>query len=78
MQQAPTDGTGARVGTHDIEEALLAERAAEWVHRLPNASPQQQAEFFRWLKQSPKHVREMLLAMSWDEWLGVLIRDTRG
>ncbi len=56
-----------------LENVLLAERAAEWLHRLPNADTQQRKHFVRWLKESPKHVREMLLAMRCDE----LLRSTR-
>lgn len=49
-------------GTH--EEALAAE-AAGWIERLKTASPKERAEFARWLRQSPAHVREALLAGSW-------------
>lgn len=44
----------------------IAEQAAEWVERLKTPSAQRNAEFMRWLKRSPTHVREMLLAMTID------------
>jgi transmembrane sensor len=50
-------------GTH--EEALATEAAA-WIERLKTAGAKERAEFARWLRQSPAHVREALLASSWD------------
>lgn len=47
-------------------EELLAREAAAWVQRLKNATPKEQAEFGRWLRESRAHVREMLLASSWE------------
>lgn len=63
--------TAAGVGTHNQNsgDVLLAERAALWLQRLPGASPRQRAAFLRWLRQSPNHVREMLLAVVCDELL---------
>lgn len=52
----------AMMNANREEELLVAERAAEWLDRLKKAGPQERAEFFRWLKDSPRHVREMLLA----------------
>jgi transmembrane sensor len=49
-------------GTH--EEALAAE-AADWIERLKSAGAKDHAEFARWLRQSPTHVREALLASAW-------------
>lgn len=49
-------------GTH--EEAVATE-AANWVARLRTAGAKERAEFARWLRQSPAHVREALLASSW-------------
>src|SRR5688572_30204348 len=48
------------------EELLVAERAAEWLSRLKTAGPQERAAFVRWLKESRLHVREVLLATTWD------------
>src|SRR5688572_3244068 len=58
------------IGTHMDEfkgtsEELLAREAANWVQRLKTATPKEQAEFGRWLRESRAHVREMLLASSW-------------
>ncbi|HEY7638150.1 MAG TPA: FecR domain-containing protein [Steroidobacteraceae bacterium] len=41
----------------------IAERAAEWLIRLPTADAQQREEFMYWLRQSPVHVYEFLLAV---------------
>jgi ferric-dicitrate binding protein FerR (iron transport regulator) len=46
----------------DTETLFLADRAAEWLVRLETASPQEHAEFRRWLAESPLHVREALAA----------------
>lgn len=50
-------------GKHD---EVLAAEAAGWIERLKNAGPKERAEFARWLRQSPAHVREALLAGSWE------------
>lgn len=47
-------------------EEVLAAEAATWIERLKTAGPKERAEFARWLRQSPAHVREALLAGSWD------------
>jgi transmembrane sensor len=44
------------------DERLAAERAADWIARLKNAGPQERAAFVRWMKESPRHVRDTLLA----------------
>ncbi len=49
------------------EDRLVAEQAAEWLCRLRSADREEQAAFLRWLKESPRNVREMLLAMTWDQ-----------
>lgn len=51
---------------HGAEDRLVAEQAAEWLCRLRSADLEEQAAFVRWLKKSPRHVREMLIAMTWD------------
>jgi hypothetical protein len=49
----------------DTREYLaIAERAAEWVDRLPRATPEEQREFMSWVRQSPLHVREFILALA--------------
>ena len=55
---------------HDQHEHPVAERAALWCSQLPDASLTLRREFVRWLKQSPLHVREMLLANALDMELG--------
>src|SRR5687768_14846217 len=52
------------VDAHQVGNRLLAERAAEWLCRLETADLDEKAQFVNWLKQSPAHVREMLLAMA--------------
>lgn len=47
-------------------EEVLAAEAAAWIERLKSAGAQERAEFARWLRQSPAHVREVLLATSWN------------
>lgn len=47
-------------------EELLAREAATWLQRLKTATPKEHAEFGRWLRESRAHVREMLLASSWE------------
>lgn len=52
---------------HHGEGRLLAEQAAEWLYRLETADLKEKAEFIRWLKRSPLHVREVLIAAAWNE-----------
>lgn len=61
----------------DAEDVLRAERAAEWLLRLPTASRAEREEFVRWLRASPLHVREMLLAICCDEILHRIDPDRR-
>lgn len=46
---------------------LIAEQAAEWLHLLPAATPEQRARFLAWLVTSPLHVRELLAAFIIDD-----------
>lgn len=48
--------------TERMEDLVVAERAAEWLQRLEKGGPEVHAEFARWLRESPRHVREVLLA----------------
>lgn len=48
--------------TESMEDQVVAERAAEWLQRLEQGGPEVHAEFARWLRESPRHVREVLLA----------------
>jgi ferric-dicitrate binding protein FerR (iron transport regulator) len=57
------------VDAHFEEDRLLAEHAAEWLCRLQTAGAAEKAQFMQWLRQSPSHVREMLIAMAWDDFL---------
>lgn len=54
---------------HREENRHLAELAAEWLCRMETADRNEKAQFVRWLKQSPAHVREMLIAMAWNDLL---------
>lgn len=49
------------------QQLEIAEQAAEWVARLPNADLAQKRQFLRWLKQSPSHVAELLAAVHIDD-----------
>lgn len=51
--------------TERREELLAAELAADWLRRLKNGGPDVQAAFGRWLRESPRHVREILLATAY-------------
>jgi transmembrane sensor len=56
----------------DRAEVLrIAEQAAEWLARLPSADQRQRTEFMQWLRYSPVHVREFLLALHTAERLGL-------
>lgn len=48
--------------TEQKEESLAAERAAEWLRKLQGDDPEVHAKFGRWLRKSPRHVRDILLA----------------
>jgi hypothetical protein len=48
------------------EDWAIAQQAANWVERLKTPSAQGSAEFMRWVRRSPLHVREVLLAMTID------------
>ncbi len=52
------------------EDRAIAEQAADWVERLKTPSGPGSAEFMRWVRRSPVHVREVLLAMTIDAELG--------
>lgn len=43
--------------------------AEQWLERMKSGNAADNAEFLRWLKKSPLHVREMLLATTWDKLL---------
>lgn len=45
---------------------LAADQANEWLERLKNPDPQANAAFLQWLRTSPLHVRELLLAAALD------------
>lgn len=49
------------------EPTTVAEEASQWLLRLQSATAEERTEFFQWLKQSPVHVREILLAVSVEE-----------
>lgn len=54
------------------EQLSVAEQAAHWVRVLNTDDPEQSAAFVEWLKASPLHVRELLLASWLDEELGAI------
>lgn len=43
-----------------------AQEAMEWLYRLEHADRQERSVFLLWLRHSPQHVREFLLAATWD------------
>lgn len=50
----------------DRNELLLAQRTTDWLHRLRGGNAADRAAFVEWLRASPAHVREVLLAMTWE------------
>lgn len=50
-----------------MRDDLLIHRAARWLRRLQPGSYAERLEFCRWMKQSPDHVRAVLLASAWLE-----------
>ena len=56
--------------TERREELLAAEIAADWLQRLRNGGPAVRAEFARWLRESPRHIRDILLATASEHVLG--------
>jgi ferric-dicitrate binding protein FerR (iron transport regulator) len=48
------------------QELQEAQEAMEWLYRLEHADRQERSIFLLWLLQSPQHVREFLLAATWD------------
>lgn len=65
------------MNTNSKEDLLVAERAAEWLAQMETARPRKRAEFMRWLRRSPVHVREVLLAGTWDAALSRLDPDKK-
>lgn len=56
------------------EAVIIAERAHEWLDRLERfRDPNDRAEFMAWLKESPLHVREVLIATTFDAMLPHLL-----
>lgn len=51
--------------TERKEELLAAERAADWLRRLQNGEPGVRIAFARWLRESPRNIRETLLATAY-------------
>lgn len=57
--------------SHDRQSELtVTEQAALWCSLLSHADILMRREFVRWLKLSPLHVREMLVAAKWNMKLG--------
>ena len=59
------------------DQLSIAEQAAHWVRVLNKDDPQQSAEFVAWVKASPLHVRELLLASWLDEELRAIDPERR-
>lgn len=47
-------------------DKLIAEHAAAWLIRLQTATPEELAEFEQWVRQSPLHIREVLISKALD------------
>jgi transmembrane sensor len=61
----------------DAQKLRIAEHAAEWLIRLETATAEERDEFWKWLCQSPLHVKEMLAAQACHVHLLDLFRDKR-
>jgi len=48
--------------THESEGLTIAEQAARWLLEIEEGKPETFAALGEWLKQSPRHVEEFLLA----------------
>lgn len=59
----------------ELEKRLRAERATEWLLRLEDAGPTERAEFLKWVKESPRNVREALLSGETQTMFKHLVRD---
>lgn len=62
------------------QELLIAERAAQWLNQLKTretAGLAERLKFVKWMKQSPLHVRELLLATTWDALMRLLDMDRK-
>lgn len=51
---------------------LAAHQAADWLVRFSNGELADQLEFLRWLRQDASHVRELLIALAWEDALDML------
>ena len=60
-----------------LEKLSIAEQAADWHRVMQTAGPQERAAFWEWMRASPTHVRELLLADKLDEELGGIDPDHR-
>lgn len=58
-------------------EELMAVEAAEWVDRLKRADATDDDAFLAYLRESPRHVQELLLAHGWDNELAQLLDPDR-
>jgi transmembrane sensor len=57
-----------RTHNNDRELRLISQQAEQWICDLRDAGQDKEAEFTRWLKRSPRHVAEFLLAtVRWRE-----------
>lgn len=54
------------------QDMALAEQAARWLKVLEHGDSRQQAAFAAWLKESPRHIEEVLCAAAVDKALGRL------
>lgn len=52
---------------HRDETTLIARDAADWLRRLQRDDPTERTAFLTWLRQSPLHVKELLLALAVDD-----------
>lgn len=60
-------------GGDDYQRTLLtAHQAADWLVRFSNGGHADHLEFLRWLRKDVSHVRELLMALAWEDALDAL------
>lgn len=60
------------MNTERQHEQIVAERAAQLLIEVQSGGVNERTALMRWIKQSPLHVREMLVATAWENLLNAL------
>jgi len=65
------------MNTERQHEQIVAERAAQLLTDVQSGGVRERTALMRWIKQSPLHVREMLVATAWEKLLNALDIDRK-